>query len=391
MTVRALMAGGGTGGHVYPALAVAEALSDVGAHVAFVGTDRGLEATAVPAAGFPLRTVDAAPFRRTLSVRTLAIPWVVGHAARRVARLIRAERISVACTFGGYVSGPLALAAWLTRTPLVLHEQNAVPGLANRIAARWARTVAASVPGTAERFPRPDRVVVTGNPVRRDFLAAAGETRRAEALAAFGLDPGRRTLLAFGGSLGARRINDAIVGSAARWADPGRLQILHASGRRDHERVTAAWEAARGSGVADLRVCHQPYIDRMDLAYAAADVAVCRAGATSLAELTVLGLPSVLVPYPHAAADEQTANARALAAAGAATMVADADLDAASLVAACEGWLTDDERHSHAVAAARALGRPDAAERVAELVVAAADTTAASAGGSPSRGDHPDD
>lgn len=372
MTATVLLAGGGTGGHVYPALAVAEALHHDGFAVEFVGTAAGLEARAVPAAGWTLHQVEAAPFRRRLSVETLRLPLIVARAARQVSRLIRERQVVAAASFGGYVSGPLALAARWTKTPLVVHEQNAVPGLANRIAARWARTVAVSVPETVARFRGPGRVVVTGNPVRAEFLREGRETRRAEALEAYGLESDRATLLVFGGSLGARRLNDAVVDSVGCWAHPERLQILHASGARDHDRVADRWASALGES--PLRVAHVAYLERMALAYAAADVVVCRAGATSIAELTVLGLPSVLVPYPHAAADEQTANARALVDADAATMVADAEVDGETLAGACEPWLVDEERRGRVAAAARELGRPDAAEQVAGLVTAAART-----------------
>jgi UDP-N-acetylglucosamine--N-acetylmuramyl-(pentapeptide) pyrophosphoryl-undecaprenol N-acetylglucosamine transferase len=282
--------------------------------------------------------------------------------------------------FGGYVSVPLALAARRTGTPLVVHEQNAVPGLANRLAARWARAVAVTVPASARRFRRAREVVVTGNPVRPGLRAARDAAGRAEALAAFGLDPGRRTLLVFGGSQGARRINAAVVASAPRWTEPGRVQILHASGRGEHPAVQAAWDAAlasvpagdhrggTGAGSGPLVRCVD-FLDRMDLAYAAADVVLARAGASTLAELTALGLPSVLVPYPFATDDHQSANARALAEAGGALMIPDAELDADRLVAACELLLADEQRRAAMAANALACGRPDAAEALAGLVL----------------------
>jgi UDP-N-acetylglucosamine--N-acetylmuramyl-(pentapeptide) pyrophosphoryl-undecaprenol N-acetylglucosamine transferase len=367
-----LFGGGGTGGHVTPALAAAEALRAVrpDVDVAFVGTARGLEAELVPAAGWTLHTVEALPLRRTLSPATLQVPVVVARAAGEVRRLIAARGVAAACVFGGYVSGPLALAARRARIPLVVHEQNAVPGLANRLAARWAAAIAVSVPAAADAFRRRERVIVTGNPVRADLAGLDRPGRRAEAAAAFDLEPGRRTLLVFGGSLGARRLNDAVLEAAGRWGTPERLQILHAAGRRDHERVAAAWDAQPERG---LRVRCLPFVERMDLAYALADLALCRAGASTIAELAVAGVPAVLVPYPHAAADEQTANAAALADAGAAVLVPDVELDGAALVGAAEPVLHDPGRAEAMAAAARALGRPDAARRLAALVLAAAE------------------
>jgi UDP-N-acetylglucosamine--N-acetylmuramyl-(pentapeptide) pyrophosphoryl-undecaprenol N-acetylglucosamine transferase len=365
---RILLTGGGTGGHVIPALATAAALRLLrpDLEVEFVGTERGLESRLVPAAGYPLHTVEARPLRRAITPANLAVPFVIVRAARTVRRLIAERNVVVTCVFGGYTSGPLAVASRLARVPLVIHEQNAVPGLANKIAARWAQRVAISVPGIAEQFPKPERVTFTGNPVRADLAAADLGALREEAAATFGLDADRRTLLVFGGSLGARRINDAVLGSAGLWAAPERLQVLHAAGARDHERVAAAWDAAPTGG---LLVRCEPFLDRMDLAYALADVVVCRSGASTVAELTACGLPSLLVPYPHAAADEQTANGRALADAGAAALVGDAELDAQRLLAEVEPVITDDRRLEAMASAARELGRPDAAAAVARVIL----------------------
>ena len=366
-----LLAGGGTGGHVTPALATAQALVTArpDARVAFVGTARGLESRLVPEAGWELVTVEALPLRRKVSPQTLKVPFVLGRAAGRVRRLIAERQVAAACVFGGYVSGPLALAARRARIPLVLHEQNAVPGMANRLAARWAAAIAVSVPHAADAFRQRGRVVMTGNPVRADLATLDRHALRAEAAAAFGLDPARSTLLVFGGSQGARRLNDAALEAASRWAQPDALQVLHAAGRADHGRSAAAW-AALGSAAPPVRCV--PFIERMDLAYALADVALCRAGASTIAELAVTGTPSVLVPYPYAAADEQTANAAALADVGAAVLVPDAELDGAALVAAAEPALLDPERHRMMAEAAHHLGRPDAAARLAALVLGAA-------------------
>lgn len=367
-----LLAGGGTGGHVYPSLAVAGALGQAGCDVEFVGTARGLEARLVPEAGFVLHEIEARPLARKLSLSTLRLPLAVVRATRRVTELLTDRGAAAACVLGGYVSVPLTLAARRTRTPLIVHEQNAVPGLANRLAAQWAEAIAVSVPGSASRFRDSDRVVLTGNPVRPGFVAAAEAAGRADALASFDLDPGRRTLLVFGGSQGARSLNDAVIGSLGHWERPERLQILHVAGRTDHDRVRAGWDHALAAApVAPLVRCHA-FVDAMERAYAAADVVVCRAGASTIAELTIVGRASVLVPYPHATGDHQTENARALADAGAARVLTDRWLAPQSLVGMCQPWLHDDAARDTAAAAARSLARPDAAERVAALVARAA-------------------
>lgn len=373
MTPRVLIAGGGTGGHVFPSLAVAAALRDAGIDVEFVGTARGLESRLVPEAGWTLHTIEARPLARQLSLATVRLPLIVLRATRQVVTLITQRDVAAACVFGGYTSVPLALAARRTGIPLVVHEQNAIPGLANRLAAQWAEAIAVSVPGSGDRFRDPDRVALTGNPVRPGFADVDLAAARPAALAALELVPDRRTLLVFGGSQGARRLNDAIIGSLGMWAQPEHLQILHIAGRGDHERSRAEWDRALAGHGADspLVRCHE-FLTDMPAAYAAADVVACRAGATTIAELTVLGLPSVLVPYPHATDDHQTANARALADAGAARLVPDGWLAPRSLVATSEPWLTDDDARAAAAAAAKSLGRPDAAERVAQLTARAA-------------------
>lgn len=372
MSPRVLIAAGGTGGHVFPALATALALRELAPEleVEFVGTERGLESRLVPEAGWTLHRVQAAPLARRLSASTLRLPRVLMEATAQVARLIRERDVAVAAVFGGYVAVPLALAARRTRTPLVVHEQNAVPGVANRLAARWAHTVAVSYHRAEQALPGP-RVVFTGNPVRREMAGVDRAALRAQALAAFDLDPARRTLLVFGGSQGARRINDAVVGTAGLWSEPQALQILHAAGSREHERVAAAWAEALGAGRAAPLVRCQAFIERMDLAYAAADVVLCRSGASTIAELSALGLPSVLVPYPHATADHQMANARELEAAGGALVIPDAELGATAVVGAVQPLLRAPDALHALAAGARDFGRPDAARRLAELLLAA--------------------
>lgn len=364
------IAGGGTGGHVVPSLAVAGALRDLDPELAveFIGTAKGLESRLVPEAGWHLHTVETVPLTRRISPALLRVPVVIARATRQVTELLRRRNAVASVVFGGYVSVPLALASRRAGVPLVVHEQNAVPGLANRLAARWAAAVAVTYPG--QSFGK-GAVEMTGNPVRPGLDAGAIAGHRDEGLELFGLEPDRRTLLVFGGSQGARRINTAAVESATRWTAPQQLQILHATGRRDAASVAQDWERVRTVTPAEqmpLVRCVE-FIDRMDLAYAVADAVVCRAGASTLAELTVLGKPSVLVPYPHATADHQTANARALQEAGGAVSVPDDQLDAARLVAEAQPLLLDDDRHAAVAAAAREFGRPDAARRVAQLAL----------------------
>jgi UDP-N-acetylglucosamine--N-acetylmuramyl-(pentapeptide) pyrophosphoryl-undecaprenol N-acetylglucosamine transferase len=370
VTRRVLVAGGGTAGHVFPAIAVARELTVLAPDVepVFIGVPDRLEADLVPAAGFRIHHVDAVAVPRRLSAALLKVPGGVRTSVRRCQTIATEEAAVGVVTFGGYVSFPVARAAKRLGLPLVVHEQNAVPGLANRAASRWADRVGVTVPGSADRFRRPERCAVTGNPVRDEVLTLDRGARRRAAREAFGLDPDLPTLLVFGGSQGARSVNRAIVDAHTRWAGDG-VQILHAAGRSQFTEVEAAWQAARAEHPGGPPVRVVDFIDSMADAYAAADVVLCRAGATSIAELTVLGLPSVLVPYPHATGDHQTQNAEALARAGGAVVIADEALDGAALVAAVEPLLTDPDRHQAAATASRAFGRPDAATNVARLLL----------------------
>jgi UDP-N-acetylglucosamine--N-acetylmuramyl-(pentapeptide) pyrophosphoryl-undecaprenol N-acetylglucosamine transferase len=365
-----LLAGGGTAGHVFPAVAVARALTRLADDVTpvFVGVEDRLEARLVPEAGFELVTIDAASIPRRPSPALLAVPAALRRGIRACRELIVTRRAVAAVSFGGYVSFPLNRAAFREQLPTVIHEQNSVPGLTNRVAARWADRIAVTFPGSVPRFRYQERCVVTGNPVRSDVLELDRGARRGAARQDLGLDPERPTLLVFGGSQGARSINRAAVDAHGRWA--GRdLQILHATGRAGLEAADRDWEQARSRHPDGPTVRTVGFLDDMAAAYAAADVVICRAGATSIAELTVLGIPSVLVPYPHATADHQRENAAALQRVGGAVLVEDDELDGASLVAAVAPLLDDATAAAAMARAARAFGRPDAADAVARLLL----------------------
>jgi UDP-N-acetylglucosamine--N-acetylmuramyl-(pentapeptide) pyrophosphoryl-undecaprenol N-acetylglucosamine transferase len=368
--MKILFAGGGTAGHVFPAIAVANAIRtlDPSVEPVFAGTPNRLEDRLVPEAGYPLYHVDALAMPRRLSPGLLKVPGGVWRSLRQCERIIASESIKAAVTFGGYVSFPVSWAAARQTLPLVIHEQNAVPGLANRMASRWADRVAVTFPGSADRFPRPNRVAVTGNPVREDILELAGNDDQAAARRHFDLAEDRTTVLIFGGSQGARSLNNAAVESYGLWQDADRVQILHAAGAKLHGEAAAAWDRARATGTGP-RVRCLDFIDDMGKAYTAADIIVCRAGATSIAELTVLGKPAVLVPYPHATRDHQLHNARALAHVGGAAVIEDDDLSAERLVATVQPWITDEALRQQVSRSSRLFGRPDAATSVARLVL----------------------
>lgn len=370
MTRTILFAGGGTAGHVYPALAVAAAVAERESDLepVFVGTEGRLEGRLVPASGYRFHHIDALPLPRRPSLGLFKLPAALRSAIRRCEEIITQERAVGAVTFGGYVSFPLDWACGRTDIPLVIHEQNSVPGIANQFAARWADRIAVTFPGSAERFRQTERVSVTGNPVRADMLNLDRERERAEALRHFRLHQRRRTVLVFGGSQGARSLNRATVSSYTHWGDPSRVQILHAAGRTLYGEAASAWERARAGGEGPLVRCVD-YIDDMRAAYSAADVVVCRAGATSIAEITALGLPAVLVPYPHATRDHQLVNARSLAQIGAARIIEDDELDGRRLASAVQPLLYDQDERDALSRAARAFGRRDAAEVLARIIL----------------------
>jgi UDP-N-acetylglucosamine--N-acetylmuramyl-(pentapeptide) pyrophosphoryl-undecaprenol N-acetylglucosamine transferase len=356
------LSGGGTAGHIYPALTVAARLVADGHDVTFVGTPDGLEARLVPAQEVEFAAIPARGFDRGKPLTLLTSSVLILTSAVRSARLIRQTHAEVVLGFGGYVSLPVGLAAVMRRVPLVLHEQNSVPGLANRVLSRWARAVGVTYEASLAHLARPERGVVTGNPVRESVLAAD----RARGRAALGIDAAATVLLVFGGSRGARHINDALVGLAGQLMSVPSLHVLHVAGRI--EAASVAERIAEAVGRDEPRYRVLDYIDGMGDAIAAADAIVARAGATSIAEITAIGRAAVLVPYPYATDDHQTLNARAVADAGGAEVVSDSELDTGRFRAAVMALVKDASKREEMAEASASLGRRDATERVLALV-----------------------
>lgn len=358
-----VIAAGGTGGHVFPALALAGRLTrDHAADVRFVGSADGQEATHVPAAGYRFDAIRAIPLYREVSWRAAKAPIVALRSTLRCAPLLQGADVAVG--LGGYVSVPPMLAARRAHVPLVLHEPNAVPGLANRLLSRSAAAVAVGFEGVRGRFPGDPPTEVTGYPVRDAIIEvpARREVLARQARSVLGLDTRRRTVLVIGGSQGARHLNEVVAGATDLLADRGDLQLLVLAGPKQD----AVPPSVDGPGV---RVRVLPFLDRMELAYAAADLVVSRSGATTIAELTICGLPAILVPYPHATDNHQEANAAELQRAGAAEVVRDAALTASQFAARVCRLLDEPGRLTVMAERSRALGRPDAADRLARLVV----------------------
>lgn len=369
-----VLTAGGTGGHVLPALAVADALVSAGVareRIGFLGGLRGVETTAVPGAGFAFVGLPVRGLRRSFTVAGVAenvraaAAFVTSLRAAR--RLLRDCGARAVCGMGGYASLPAVRAAPGLGVPVVLYESNSVPGLATRLGAKRAVCTATAFTGTVARVPRGRQI---GFLVRPGF-GGDPERLRVEAREAYRVPEGRRVVAVAGGSQGARSLNVAVVGLCRRWRDREDLAVLHLVGRRDFDAVRVDAEAALGRAPA-LRYVSVAFEERMERVYALADLMVCRAGAATCAELAATATPAICVPYPHAAGDHQRHNAAELAAAGGVEVLDDADIDEATLGARIDLLLANPERLGDMRAAAGGLGAADAAHRLARLVLEAA-------------------
>ena len=347
--MRVILAGGGTGGHLFPGLAVAREFQrrDGRNEILFVGTEQGIEFRILPKEGFKLETLTVKGMKgRGLRGLIDALTGVPSSMLRSL-RIIRAFRPDCIIGLGGYASGPLLLAGKLKGIRCAIMEQNLRPGFTNKFLARWVDRVFTAYSESAGHFPGA-RVVETGNPVRWQKLPQVQKSAKF-------------SLLVFGGSAGARRINFAFVDALKRLVElAGAMRVTHQTGQADYTAIKNAYAAL------PFEAEVTPFIDKMDEVYAKADLVVCRAGATTVAEITAFGKAAILVPYPYAIYDHQRGNARALQDRGAADMILDQDLTGEVLAARIRAYFSDRERLARMAGAARALGRPEAAARIVE-------------------------
>ena len=348
---------GGTGGHVYPALAVAETLRQCGCQVVWLGTHQGMEANVVPKQGMPIHFIRISGLRGKRVTRWFRAPFDLSLALLQSLIIVWRCSPHVVLGMGGFVTGPGGIAAWLLRRPLLIHEQNAVPGLTNRILARFAIRVMEAFPGS---FPSRYVAHHTGNPVRLRLLSLPPPEQRLSGR------HGNLRLLVLGGSQGAQALNDLVPAAVAAMTRAARLEVLHQAGSRNLQVARESYEAV------DVRAEVVPFIEQMDEAYGWADLVLSRAGAMTVCELAAVGVASILVPFPHAVDDHQTVNARYLANAGAAIVVQQADLSVARLSALFAELNSARKRVLAMARAARELAVPDATRRVADLCVKAA-------------------
>lgn len=359
-----LITGGGTAGHTNPGIAVAQALVNLGvprSSIHFVGGERGNEAELVGEAGFSIDLLPGRGLQRRLTLDNVSSVVALIRGLSRAVGIVRRRRPAVVMCLGGYAAAGASTAAVLTRTPLVISEQNARASAVNRVMAPFARRCALPYPDTD--LPKGQ---LTGNPIRPAVVAAVRNAKKAEARASLGLSDDRLVVAAWSGSLGARRVNDAVRSLATLWADRDDVAIYHIVGRRDwvdfREHPPELDGARLIYNVVD-------YEDRMPEVLAAADVAVCRAGASTTGELAVAGLPSILVPLPGAPRDHQTANSNELVEAGGAVRLDDATLDGPALATVLGTILSNTVGLGAMAAAASSVGRPDAAVDVARMLL----------------------
>jgi UDP-N-acetylglucosamine--N-acetylmuramyl-(pentapeptide) pyrophosphoryl-undecaprenol N-acetylglucosamine transferase len=343
---------GGTGGHVYPALAVAKALQQQSREVIWLGTHRGLESRVVPANNIDMEWISVGGLRGKGGMTLLLAPFRLVWALAQSLRIIARHRPAAVLGMGGFVSGPGGLAAWLMRRPLLIHEQNAVAGLTNRLLARLARVVLQAFPGS---FPANVEAETVGNPVRADIAALA------EPAARFAAREGTLRMLVLGGSQGALALNRVVPAAIARLPEALRPIVRHQTGNTTIDAARNAYKEHR------LEVELLPYIEDMAEAYAWADLVVCRAGALTVAELSAAGLPAIFVPYPAAVDDHQTANAAPMTEAGAAAIMSESDLCDESLAGLLQNWLVSRDDLTTRASKARALAMPGALNRITEL------------------------
>ncbi len=358
---RILFAGGGTGGHVYPAIAIADAVRRLvpDATIEFAGTRAKMEWEVVPKAGYRIHPITISGMHRGQPLRNLSLPFKLMTSLLESRRLVRSFGPHVAVGTGGYVSGPVLLAASLAGTPIVIQEQNAYAGITNKLLGKRAVHIHVAFE-EAQRFLPPQKCIYSGNPTRRELL----EVDPAEARRHYDIPDDRLVLVVFGGSLGSRAMNEAMAESVGSLLADDRIVAIWQTGKQYFEEMKR-----RVTPHPRLRLLE--YIDRMDLTYAAADLAVCRAGAITCSELMVTGTPSVLVPSPNVAEDHQTHNARSMEDAGAAVMIPESEMEG-RLMDVVRELMADRTRLDEMAGAARRIARPDAAEKIARDVLSIA-------------------
>lgn len=364
--MKVILSGGGTGGHIYPALTIADQIKKLqpDAEIVFVGTQEGLEKDIVPRSGYPLKFIEVAGFKRSLSLDTFRSIYKLFRGLLDARRIVAEEKPDLVIGTGGYVCGPIVFMAARKGIPCCIQEQNAMPGVTNKILANYVQKVFLGYKEAEKYFAGKGAVLeYTGNPIRTEIL----DRDKAESYKEFGLDPDKLTILVSGGSRGARSINTAMQDVEIALSKRSEIQVLHATGEANYEQYMVQ---LKKKGELGENIIVKPYLHNMPTALALADLAVFRAGAIGLAELMAKGIPSILVPYPYATANHQEFNARAVEAKGAAKVIVDKDLNADKILEIVEHLLLHENELTEMAAAAKKLGKPSAAENIAKQALA---------------------
>lgn len=358
---RVIISGGGTGGHVFPAIAIADALKakSPDTEILFVGANGKIEMEKVPKAGYKIEGLNITGFQRKLSLRNLVFPFKLAASMIRAVMIVRKFKPDVAVGVGGYASGPVLKIANTFGIPTVLQEQNSYAGVTNRILASKASAVCVAYDGLERFFPK-DKIIFTGNPVRKDILD--NKINALEAKQTLGLDQNKKTVLIFGGSLGARTINEAVLANADTLLGRDQMNIIWQVGKVYFEE----YKNCKLSGQSHIKIL--PFIENMDVAYSAADIVVCRAGALTISELAILGKAAILIPSPNVAEDHQTVNAMSLVKKGAAVLVKDAEAKD-KLVIEIQQLLEDEAKKNDLESNILYFARPEAAKEIAAEIL----------------------
>ncbi|WP_196594408.1 undecaprenyldiphospho-muramoylpentapeptide beta-N-acetylglucosaminyltransferase [Pectinatus sottacetonis] len=361
-----IFSGGGTGGHIYPAITLIETIREKypEAQILYVGTKKGLEADIVPKAGFSFKTIDIEGFERRFTLRNVVVLGKAFKGLIKAYKILKNFSPDAVIGTGGYVSGPILLMAALMKIPTLIQDQNAIPGITNKILSKFVTQIACGYQSACKHFPQ-EKTFLTGNPIRRNVMLC----KRDQAIDELKLAANKKTILVTGGSRGARKINKAMLELYHHFADSDDIQILHITGKLEYERV-----------MADLRIRHidskkaknifiKPYLYDMPQALAAADIIISRAGAIGLAEITARGIPSILIPYPYAAENHQEYNAKALVEAGAAVMILNKDLTGSKLIHVLDELLASEEKMADMRCKSKKMGYPNAAGDIAKMIL----------------------
>ncbi len=356
--MKVLFAGGGTGGHIFPAIAIAEALQTINHEilVSFVGTKKKIESRIIPSSGYEFHTIWISGFQRKVSAQNFIFPLKVIVSLLQSVKILKNIKPDAVVGTGGYVCGPVLYAAAAKKIPTIIQEQNSYPGITTRLLASRVDEVHVTFELSRLYLKRAKKIVCSGNPIRAGFQRISAFTARKH----FGLDAEKKTLLVFGGSLGASAINTAvleIIPSLVR----NDIQVIWQTGERDFQTITTACDTYKP------HVIIRSFIDEMNLAYSACDLTICRAGATSIAELSAIGVPSVLIPYPFATGNHQYENARAMVDTGASRLLPESDID--KLGSLVTQLLSHEDELKHMSDEAWSLGRPDAASAIAHSII----------------------